>query len=222
MRRIPKWLSLILLAGASGVSAAQISGDYLEARTCDVYTGPCFANAEMDLTGKEAVMAWKVTDGTWNGVSLEGLSVAVVATSEKTMGASRYFKMHAGKIASVILVDERATPLQREALIEFAKNSAKEYTSDVKKIVDTPMAMTNDSNSGKAKFQAGELAIIETRGLKKLDCVCSNEEMFYNPLTRISNVSPAYASTLSFTGDGFDRTWTTHGQRSAFLGTFRR
>ena len=27
-----------------------ISGDYLEVRTGDVYTGPCFANAEVNLT----------------------------------------------------------------------------------------------------------------------------------------------------------------------------
>jgi hypothetical protein len=50
------------------------------------FAGACLANSEMDLTGKEAVMAWKVTDCHWNGVSLDGLSVALVATSEKTRG----------------------------------------------------------------------------------------------------------------------------------------
>ena len=55
-----------LLSGV--VQAAQISGEYLEARSCDVYTGPCFANAEMDLAGKEALMAWRVEQGSWKGV----------------------------------------------------------------------------------------------------------------------------------------------------------
>ena len=130
--------------------------------------------------------------------------------------------MKAGKISSVILVDEQASAPQREALIEFAKNSAKEFTGDVRMVVATPMSWSKDSQSATARFSAGELARIETRGIKKLDCVCSNEEMFYDPLTKISQVRPAYANTFSFTGEGFDRTWTTHGQRSAFLGKFRQ
>src|SRR5262245_19626735 len=45
-----RWLSLALLVAAVAVAPVQagsISGHYLEARTCDVWTGPCFANAEM-------------------------------------------------------------------------------------------------------------------------------------------------------------------------------
>ena len=43
-----------LLALSSTGMAAQISGEYLESRTCSVYTGPCFANAEMGLAGNFA------------------------------------------------------------------------------------------------------------------------------------------------------------------------
>ncbi len=211
-----------VLAVASTASAAQISGEYIEARTCDVYTGPCFANAEMDLVGKEAVMAWKVDEGGWNGVALEGLGVAIVVTSEKTMGASEFFRMKAGKISSLILVDDRATEEQHDALVAFAKHSAKEFTLDVKKIIKAPIKLENDHLSGKGTFTAGDVAKIETRGLQKGDCVCSNEAIFYQPLTKVSDISPALSNTLSFTGEGFDRTWTTHGQRNAFLATFRR
>src|SRR5436309_668857 len=42
-----------LTAFASTQSTPTISGDYLEVRSCDVYTGPCFANAEMNLCGNE-------------------------------------------------------------------------------------------------------------------------------------------------------------------------
>jgi hypothetical protein len=222
MRLIPLCVAGIVLAVTSSAHAAQISGEYLEARTCDVYTGPCFANAEMDLAGKEAVMAWKVEEGGWNGVSLEGLGVAIVVTSEKTMGASQFFKMHAGKMSSIILVDNRATEAQRDALVAFAKHSAKDFTGDVKKIVSAPITLENDHLAGKGTFSAGDVAKIETRGLKKGDCVCSNEQVFYEPLTKVADISPAYANTLSYTGKDFDRTWTTHGQRSAFLATFRR
>src|SRR6266478_211366 len=73
-----RWLTLAALAlvlVAAPVQAAGISGDYLESRTCDVWTGPCFANAEMNLGGKQAVLAWKVKEGTFDSVRLDGLSV---------------------------------------------------------------------------------------------------------------------------------------------------
>ena len=104
----------------------------------------------------------------------------------------------------------------------LAKHTAKEFTTDVKKIVKAPIKLENDHLSGKGTFSAGEVAKIETRGLKKGDCVCSNEAIFYQPLTKVSDISPAYSNTLSYTGKDFDRTWTTHGQRNAFLATFRR
>lgn len=219
-----RWILVALgVCGLSSVAtAAQIRGEYLEARSCDVYTGPCFANAEMDLAGKEALMAWRVEQGGWNGVDLEGLSVAVVANSDKTMGDTGIFPMKAGKIVSVILVDARATSQQREALVAFVKEAAKEYTQCVVRIEAVPMTLENDHLAGKGIFQAGEIAKIETRGLQKGDCVCTNEEIFYRPLTKVFDFSPAYATTHSYTGDGLANRWTNHGQRSAFLATFRR
>lgn len=216
------WSIVAMGAMAASASAAQISGEYLEARSCDVYTGPCFANAEMDLAGKEAVMAWKVEEGGWDNVSLVGLSVAVVANSEKTMGDTGVFKMKAGKIRSVILVDDRANPAQQAALVAFVKSTAKDYTQHVVKVLPVAMTLENNHLAGKGKFAAGDVARIETRGLGKGDCVCTNEMVFYQPLNKVSDFSPAYSSTMSYTGDGLDNTFTMHNQRSAFLATFRR
>src|SRR3954453_17720932 len=85
------WMpALALLAAAPACLAAPvapgISGDYLEARTSDVYTGPCFANAEVNLAGKEAVLAWSVRQGAWKGVPVEGLSVVAVVRAAATLG----------------------------------------------------------------------------------------------------------------------------------------
>lgn len=214
-------LGLLLLA-AQPALAGQISGDYLEARTCDVFTGPCFANAEMSLGGKEAVMAWRVDEGGWNNINLQGLTVAVVTSAEWTIGDTGVFKYDAGKMTSVILVDDKASPEQRVALVNFAKTQAAEYTQNVARVQPVTMSFENDHLAASGKFQAGELASIETRALKKGDCVCTNEEMYYQPLTKARDITPAYTSTLSYTGDALNTSFTSHGQRSAFLGTFRR
>ncbi len=106
----------VLLLAASALSGKEspgtISGDYLEVRSCDVYTGPCFANAEMGLSGKEGMLVWSVREGTWNGVRLDGLNVIAVVCADGTLGDLRY-QPRSGK--AVLVVDLMATPRQREA-----------------------------------------------------------------------------------------------------------
>ena len=214
-------LSVLLLA-ASQAMAAQIRGDYLEARTCDVYTGPCFANGEMGLAGKEALMAWIVEQGSWNDVDLTGLSVALVLNAEGTLGDDGVFGMEAGRIDSLILVGENADAAQREALAAFVRDSAPNLTRNVVRVQATALELSNDHISGIARFSAGEFAKIETRGLTSRDCVCSNEIVFYQPLTPVKDVSPAFTKTFSFRGEGLTNRWTSHNSRSAFMATFRR
>ena len=88
MRRILSALvaGVFVLVGAAIPSRAAIQGDYVEARSADVFTGPCFANSQVDLEGKEAILGWKVHHGSWNGVSLDGLGVVAVVRAKATLG----------------------------------------------------------------------------------------------------------------------------------------
>jgi hypothetical protein len=203
-------------------TAAQITGEYLEARTCNVYTGPCFANAEMSLAGKEALMAWKVDKGTWNNVQLDGLGAALILHAQGTLGYDGVFPMQAGKVKSVLLVDEMATPEQHDALVAFVKNSTKELSTNVVNIERVPFELKNDHIDNVGIFKAGELAEIKTRKLQQGDCVCTNEEVYYQPLTKIDNASPAYSLKLSWQGEKLGTRFTNREIRSAFLGTFRK
>jgi hypothetical protein len=202
--------------------AAQITGEYLEARTCNVYTGPCFANAEMSLTGKEALMAWKVDKGTWNDVKLDGLGAALILHAQGTLGYDGVFPMQAGKIKSVLLVDEKASQEQHDALVAFVKNSTKDLSKNVVNIERVPFELKNDHIDNIGVFKAGGLAEIKTRKLEKGDCVCTNETVFYQPLTKIDNASAAYSLKLSWQGENLGTRFTNRGIRSAFLGTFRK
>lgn len=208
--------------GGSAAMASEISGEYLEARSCEVYTGPCFGNAEIGLAGNEAVLAWKVDEGSWNGVSLKGLGAALIVNAENTLGTDGIFEQDCGKLKSVLVVDESATADQREALELFVRDSARELAANIVRVDAAPIQLSNDHLSGESKFTAGKLAQIETRGLRKGDCVCSNEAIFYLPLTDVENYSPAYTQMFSYSGDGLDNTWTIRSTRSAFQATFRR
>ena len=78
----------ILLWGI-GIQAATMSGDYVETRNADVYTGYCVANSEVGLVGNQAIMAWHVKEGTWKGVRLDGLSVVGIT---KASASKRYVR----------------------------------------------------------------------------------------------------------------------------------
>ena len=75
MRKVVLLLAVFLVVAAT-VEAQQIRGDYIESRSTDVYVAQCFANGEAGLTGNQALLAWHVQDGSWNGVKLDGLTVA--------------------------------------------------------------------------------------------------------------------------------------------------
>ncbi len=212
----------LVLVSVTGAAAAEISGEYLEARSCDVWTGPCFANGEIGLSGKEAVMAWKVDKGKWNGVKLDNLSAVLVVKAEDTLGFGGSFDINPDPIKSVILVDKNANDQQRKALIAFVKDSAKKLTKHVQCVEQTEIDLKNDHVSGVGVLKAGKLAKIETRELKDGDCICTNEDVFYPPLTDVENSHPAYTTKLSFAGKGLNNTWNLLGQRSAFLATFEK
>lgn len=79
-------LCVVLLAFSTSAIAQQIRGDYLETRSADVYTGQCFANGEVNLVGNEAILAWQVRSGSWDGVPLQGLIVTAVVRAQGTLG----------------------------------------------------------------------------------------------------------------------------------------
>ena len=98
---------------AAKLPTTNVHGAYVEARTADVYTGPCFANGEVGQTGKLAVMGWHVDKGSWEGVNLDGLSVMGVVRAHNTLGD---FAETSYPVKAVIIVDEKANPEQRLAL----------------------------------------------------------------------------------------------------------
>ena len=213
-----KTLALALSIAGLGV-AADIHGQYVEARTADIYTGPCFANSEVELTGNLAVLGWKIEKGAWQGVSLDGLSVIGVVRSDSTLGD--YMHPDVENARAVIIIDERATPEQRIALGQFAKQMGGDLLVNVVRTDARPITFsTGDMHSRQAKMVAGELAKVETRALAETDKICHNEEVWYKPLTQLEHAMAAYTVDQSYQGKGLNTTWSYPGKRSAYVGTF--
>lgn len=211
--------SLVLILCAS-VVAQQIRGDYLETRSADVYTGQCFANGEVNLVGNQAILAWHVRSGSWDGVPLNGLTVAAAVRANGTLGDpyENPYPAHA-----VLLVDRQANAQQRTALIAFAQQMGGELLRHVEKVMPVPVEMmVNHQQHGVAVLRAGEFATVQTRAIGGQDHICGNEVTFYPPLTETAHSMPAVAVTDAYHGPGLGVDWESHGKRSAFVGTFAR
>ncbi len=217
---------LVLLAWPPVATAAQIRGDYLETRSADVYTGPCFANGEVGLTGEEAILAWRVKEGDWNGVPLDGLGVVGVVKARHTLG-DPFGDPYPAR--AVLILDEKATDEQREALAGFAQEMAGGLLDDVvrREIAPIRLEIANDvmdegGHPGQAALDAGDSVSVRTRSIGAKDHLCGNEEAYYDPLAPMSHAMPAVAILDRFIGPGLGVSWTSHDKRSAFVGRFSR
>ena len=206
---------------AAGLPARSLSGNYMEARTADVYTGPCFANGELEINGKEAVFGWKIANGAWKGVNIAGLGVVGVVRSQHTLGD---IHRPINPAVAVLIVDSRATVEQRTALVAFAKSQAPDLLNNVVQVKSAPIELTVENGNihgGAARLTAGSLAEVSTRGMTEADRHCGNEDIFYPPLAKLEHAMPAYALENFYKGDGLDETWSVRFRRSSFVGTFR-
>jgi len=235
MRTIATALSLAVLGlGANFASAAGIRGEYVEARTADVFTGPCFSNAEVFITGKNAVMAWKVTEGSWKGVNLDHLCVAAAV-----VGSTTFSEDQPEKAQSVLIVDSKATGKQRDALVDLAKTLGGARLSHVAKVATARMVlkvedhMASEADAGhaahsmysmpkapRATFWAAGLAQIVTRPLDERDHACGNEVIAYPPLSAGVQATPAYTLGHTYQGEGLNAQWADPNCRSSFVGHF--
>src|SRR5262245_13091466 len=88
-------LSLVALLGcvaavsvapaSKSAASSKITGDYIEARTASVFAGACHFGGEYLSNGRDAVMAWSFTSGSFNGVDLAGVRVAAAVTSSANL-----------------------------------------------------------------------------------------------------------------------------------------
>jgi len=229
-------LGLWVGGGALASDPVQVRGAYLEARTADVFTGPCFSNSEVFIVGDRAVMAWKVDEGTFHGAELAGLSVAAALKGTSTFSEDRPEAAEA-----VLIVDAAATTEQRAALIALARELGGARLGQIVDVRSAPIELNieapamshaghhasesehvhhNMPQAPRAEFRAGDLAEIATRPLDPVDCICGNEVVAYPPLSKGVEALPAYTLGHAFTGKGLGSTWNDPNARSAFVGSF--
>jgi hypothetical protein len=215
MRKL--FIAAAVLAVAALPALASVTGDYVEVRSADVYTGPCFANSEVGLVGNQAILAWHIDRGSWNGVKLDGRSVVAVVKANATLGDPFNSPLPA---KAVLIIDRQATPEQQQALKDMARSAAGPLVANVVRVEYADIRLQRGAQHGDVELSAGNLARIKTRALASCDLVCGNESVYYAPLVKLSHSMPAFTLDEAFTGQGLGTVWDHADKRSAFVGTF--
>lgn len=205
----------LLLALLAAGDAPAIQGDYLEARTCDVWTGPCFANGDINVKGRQAVAGWSVDRGAWDGVSLDGLKVAAAILADGTIGTDGE-----GEIKAVLYVDAKATESQAAALAAMARSLAPRYLAKAGAPVRAEIAF--ERKGVEAVLRVSDVAVVRTKAFCPCDAICCNEEQFFPAMSGATQIECAKTVEHAFSGAGLDSRWSDPDKRSAMVGRFAR
>jgi hypothetical protein len=216
--RIP-WLVAAVVAVATPVLAAAhapITGEYVEARTAEVFTGGCIMSSEAETIGRQAVMAWHVNHGAFNGVALDGLTVVAAVAGDRNLGIREIGGVAPSAVRAAVIVDSRASSAQRDALVAFVRQISGGLIDEIVNVSSAPVTFESDGHEVRVAASDARLAV--TRHLHH-DPSCGAMQWFH-PLASVKEASMGLTATNTFSGRALGTRWSDPNKRSGFVGTF--
>lgn len=212
-------LASLAALSLAAVASAEVRGTYLETRNAEIYASHCFANAEAGILGDLAVMAWKVDSGAVDGVALDGLSVVAVVKASQTIGDPFKNPLPA---RTMLIVDEKATDLQRKALQTLAQRSGGELLHDVVSVEAAPISLAyqGSMHDKVAKLTAGEMISVETRAIVDTDSLCHLDNIYYQPIAELDHAMAAHALHHTVDVDALGVDLTEYRRSSVYIGAY--
>jgi hypothetical protein len=208
-------LAGLVAAPLLGARGASISGAYVEARTAEIFAGGCIMNGEAATTGREALLAWKVDRGSFDGVALNGLAVVAAVAGDANLGI-REMGGDTANTRAAVFVDERATSAQRTALVSMAKHLSNGVVGAIVEVTPTTIQFVDE---GKAiRVSAKSLRLTVEKELKH-DSTCGGKQWFH-PLSAVDGATLGTTAENAFSGAALGTRWSDPNKRSAFFGTF--
>jgi hypothetical protein len=204
-----------LVAARLGAGGTSIKGSYVEARTAEVFAGGCVINGEAATTGREALLAWKVDRGSYEGVNLNGLAVVAAVAGDVNLSI-REIGGDSARTRSAVFVDERATPAQRVALVSMARRLANGVIETVVETTPTSIQFVDDGQAFRVAAKSIRLTVDKEM---KHDPTCGGRQWFH-PLSTIDGATMGTTAENAFSGTSLGTKWSDPDKRSSFFGTF--
>jgi len=199
--------SLVFSSRAENVS---LRGDYVEVRTASVFAGACHFNGEVTTDGREAMMAWNVTSGKWQGVDLTGVKVMAIVSSDVNLGEKNAARQ------SEIVIDSPSRA-QSLAMLNVIREK---YATSLGKIVKVRDASISFVKEGKTYSVAADDATINVEGMPNDLCCKMPNLVWYTPMVGLENRKVGYTTNANYSGNTVSEQWSRSGENSAFYGNF--
>jgi len=212
------WMIALVLSFCAGAvvltSRAEntsVKGDYVEVRTASVFAGACHFNGEVTTAGREAIMAWSFSSGSWNGTNLAGMrAIAVVSSDENLENESATRR-------SEIVLDASASHEQKVALLNVLKAK---YAGTLGEIASVRSAPITFKHEGKSYEVASAEAAINVEAMPNDLCCKQPNLVWYNPLVQLGQRKVGYTLKAAYSGHLVGDNWEREGENSAFYGSF--
>ena len=156
-------------------------------------------NSEAETAGRQAVMAWRITTGSFDGVRLDGLKVVAAVAADRNLGMREMGGEEPQFVRAVITVDPTTSDEQRLALVQFARKLSRGLITEIVRIDVAPVRF------GRRRSRGGEHA-------RRRDAVGEQGDVARSVLRRDAVVQ-AVLGSAHIGGDGH--------RRSARLRRFR-
>jgi hypothetical protein len=219
MRNTVSVLAALVLASAGLLASGgrtSISGDYVEARTAEVFAGGCINGSEGEVAGREAILAWRVGKGHVNGVALDGLSIVAVVAGDNNLSTHELGGAAPTKIRSALRIDQRATPAQRDALVTMARTLAPAMLRDVVEVKAVPISFSRNADG--LVVSAGEASLdVATKMDHSPTC---GALQWYQPLAAMTQSTLGHTKSEAWSGSALGTQWSMGDKRASFYGSF--
>jgi hypothetical protein len=198
-------------AESGGAGGYDLRGDYVETRTASVFAGACHYNGEVTTAGRDALMAWNVRSGIWNGVELGGVKVVAIVSAESNLADNSDHR-------SEIIIDREASHAQAAAILDALKTK---YAVSLGRIVSVSSAPVKFQHDGKGYYvSTTNLASMTIEAMPNDLCCKMPNMVWYSPLATLENRKVGYTRKAIYSGGTVGEPWERSDENSAFYGNF--
>jgi hypothetical protein len=207
-------MGALLACAAGGQQRQEVAGDYIEGRSNHVYGCYCEWSGEGQTGGREAILAWAVQQGSFEGVSLDGVRMAAVIVGEHTLS------MGEPPRTSILFIDSAASAAQRRAAERWLRRQFARLLGQVRNVHAVPIQFRREADS--ATLSVGQMLNLTMRRSVLPDDVLQGATLWYDPF--IPLVESTLGTTLQnkYWGADFEQRWAhSEPTTSGYFGRFR-
>jgi hypothetical protein len=200
------------VAARPAAAAPPVTGDYIEARSCNIYVGACHAQGEYVTAGRQAILAWKVREGSSNGVSLNGLGAIALVTADRNLGDPE------AQRKTVLYLDASAGPAQRDAFEALLRQRSAAALGEVVAVKTTSIAI--DRTSDQLQVDAPGVATLKAQMEPGQLCCRQKYQVWYDPFVAVKNAKIGYSVLDQFSEPTLKTAWSGSDQNNTYFGEF--